>query len=149
MMICKDIDEYRDAIRAAIDSKWGGNVSSYCDASKFPNSTLGKFLRGDAADLSPIQKRIIEIDMDIKMEDGARAIYPIENGGFGLKLYTNSKPNHLVAVFDWKELYRMARKNSDAGTGVAILKINTAIECEEFGCAASLYMNAKRQEEAK
>ena len=72
MMICKDIDEYRDAIRAAIDSKWGGNVSSYCDASKFPNSTLGKFLRGDAADLSPIQKRIIEIDMDIKMEGKRR-----------------------------------------------------------------------------
>ena len=145
MMKCKTIEEYRKAISEAISIGYGSEPA-YCECSGVPYSTLRKFLRGDYNSLTKQTMRLIEVDLDISMVTPKESTFPLKNGGIGLNLNTNSKPNHLVAEFDWNQLYKMAKANKDKGAGRALVKLNTAIEAEEFNCAATLYMNVIKED---
>lgn len=140
-MKCKSIEEYRQAINDALKDKWGGDTTAYCEYSGVPYSTLRKFLRGDIDTLMLRYMRLIEIDLGISLATSPEKMFSLSNGGFGMKFYTNSAPNVLITQVDWSRLYRIAKQNKDRGLGTAIIKLNTAIEVEEFNCAATLYMN--------
>lgn len=141
----KKIDEYRKAISEAIKMQYGSE-SAYCEYSGVPYSSLRKFLRGEYNELTKRNMRLIEIDLGVGLVTLEEAMFDLGNGGVGLNLNTNSKPNHLIADFDWGRLYKIAKKNKDRGVGKCVVKLNTAIDQVEFGCAATLYLNAKEEE---
>ena len=140
----KEISEYRHAISEAIKTQYGSEVN-YCEFSGIPYSSLRKFMRGEKEELTKRNMRLIEIDLGVGFVTPEEAMFELKNGGVGINLNTNSKANHLIADFDWGRLYKIARANKDKGTSKCLVKLNTAIDQMEFGCAATLYLNVKEE----
>ena len=141
----KDENDYRKAVSAEIKKQYG-TESKYCEWSGIPYSTLHRYLKDGSQSITKQSRRLIEVDLGLVFITPDKAMFDLDNGGVGLNLNTNSKQNHLIADFDWHQLYKIARANKDGGVGKCLVKINTAIEQTEFNCAATLYLNVNKED---